>query len=158
DAGLHIACLTGSTNLVDPDLDRRHRGIVRLHALVRHCHDFGTSLLVTETGNPMAKGTSFLPPSRAREVWAEFILIVAEALRVAAESGVTLLLKPGPGQVLATVADALRLRQELPEAALGFVMDPAVFLLESRPETVNADLQQLGETLGQWTPIVHAKD
>jgi sugar phosphate isomerase/epimerase len=158
DAGLHIACLTGSTNLVEPDLDRRHRGLVRLHALLRHCRDFGTAFLVTETGNPLAKGASFLPPNRAREVWAELLLIVAEAVRIAADSGVTLLLKPGPGQVLATATDALRLRQELPQAALGFVLDPAVFLLESRPETVSNELARLVEALGPWTPIVHAKD
>jgi sugar phosphate isomerase/epimerase len=158
-AGVAIAALSGSSQLMDPDLDRRHKGIVRLHALIRHCRDFGTTYLVSETGslNPESPWTSH-PPNRSREAWAELRTIVAETLAVAADQGVTILLKPGPTHVLATLDDALRLRAELPSPHLGFVLDPAAFLWDSSPTKLDARLEGLVEHLGPWAPLVHAKD
>jgi sugar phosphate isomerase/epimerase len=151
--------VTGSNHLLDPDLDRRHRGIVRLHALIRHCRAFGTDMVVTETGSlsPHSPWAPF-PPNRSREAWAELVLIVAEALRVAADHGVTLLLKPEPSHVFASVEDALRLRAELDHPRLNFVMDPANFLCDSPPSELTPRLGQLFERLGPWAPVVHLKD
>jgi sugar phosphate isomerase/epimerase len=155
-AGVAIACLSGYIHLMDADLEHRHRGIVRLHALIRHCRDFGTTRIVTETGS-LCPGIVH-PPNRSQETWIELRLIVAEALRVAADHGVTVLLKPGSTHVLAAVEDAVRLREELPFANLGFVMDPACFLLESPPCAWRDELERLFERLGPWAPLLHAKD
>src|SRR5437879_887313 len=116
-AGITVACLAGYIHLMDADLDRRHRGIVRLHTLIRHCRDFGTERILTETGS-LCPSSPWMPhpPNRSHEAWLELRLIVAEALQVAADHGVTLLLKPGNTHVLAAVEDALRLRAELPVA------------------------------------------
>src|SRR5262249_40731040 len=146
-------------NLLDPDLDRRHRGIVRLHALVRHCRDFGTDRLVTGSGSltpdsALAPG----PDNRSREAWTELRLIVAEVVRLAAEHGVTVLLKAEGGQVLASAADLLRLREELPSGRLGFVLDPAGYLAGSTAAELDGDTERLVEQLGPWAPVVHAKD
>src|SRR5581483_9753571 len=89
--GIRIACLTGSSDLLDPDLDRRHRGVLRLHALLRHGREFGTDHVVAETGGAGGEAAR-----------AELRLIVAEALRVAADAGVRLLLKPAATQALAS--------------------------------------------------------
>jgi sugar phosphate isomerase/epimerase len=150
DAGVRIACLSASTNLLDPDLSRRHRGILRLHALIRHCRDFGTDRLVTESGS--------LTPESTQEAWTELRLIVAEALRLAADQGVTLLLKAEHSQVLATAANLLRLREEVDLPGLGFVLDPAGYLLDSRPDELGQNLERVVEQLGPWAPVVHAKD
>jgi sugar phosphate isomerase/epimerase len=158
-AGIPILCLSGHTHLMDPDLDRRHRGIVRLHALIRGCRDFGTDRIVTETGslNPASPLLPY-PPNRGREAWTELRLIVAEALQVAEAAGVVLLLKPGAMHVLADVEDAVRLREELPHPNLGFVMDPAVLLIEHDPAAWPADLERIFDQLGSLSPVLHAKD
>jgi sugar phosphate isomerase/epimerase len=158
-AGVEIACLSGSTNLLDPDLERRHRGILRLHELVRRCPDFGTDRIVTGSGS--LTPDSALAPSpdnQSREAWAELRLIVAATVRLAAEHGVTVLLKAAGGQVLAAAADLLRLRADLPSGQLGFVLDPAGYLTGSTPGEVDRDLERLVEQLGPWAPVVHAKD
>ena len=157
--GIAVACLWGAANLLDPDLDRRHRGIVRLHALLRHCRDFGTEYLVTETGslNPLSPWEPF-PENRSREAWLELRLILSEALRVAADAGVTLLLKAEGGHVLATLEDVLRLRDELPHPNLGFVLDPVNYLLASSPGELGPALERLVDQLGPRAPVVHAKD
>jgi sugar phosphate isomerase/epimerase len=158
-ANIAVACLSANAHLMDPDLDRRHRGIVRLHALIGQCRAFGTAYLVTETGslNPESPWVHH-PPNRTREAWAELRTIVAEAQTEGGRHGVTLLLKPGPTHVLATVDDAVRLREELPGANLGFILDPAGFLWDSPADQLQANLDRLIERLGQWTPILHAKD
>jgi sugar phosphate isomerase/epimerase len=158
-AGLSIACLSGYTNLMDPNRHRRQRGLERLHALIRHCRDFGTDLLVTETGSLSPKSPwAPYPPNRTREAWVELVEILSVALRVAADHGVTVLLKPENTHLLAYVEDAVRLREELDHPSLGFVMDPANFLLESSPAELDRQLEELIERLAPWTPVVHAKD
>jgi sugar phosphate isomerase/epimerase len=157
--GIAVACLWAAVNLLDPDLDRRHRGIVRLHALLRHGRDFGTEYLITETGslNPVGASGPF-PEDRSREAWRELRLILSEALRVADGAGVTLLLKAEGSHVLATLDDALRLRDELPHPRLGFVLDPVNYLLDSPPGELGPALERLVDRLGPWAPVVHAKD
>jgi sugar phosphate isomerase/epimerase len=88
----------------------------------------------------------------------ELRLIVAEVLRRAADQGVNLLLKPECTHVLASIEDAVRLREDLAVANLGFVMDPANFLIGSPPDALADDLRRLCDWLGPWTPLVHAKD
>jgi len=154
-AGIPVAALFVPGNLLDANLHRRHCAVVRLHALLRHCRDFGTDRCVTESGClcPGAPSAG-CPP----ELWAELGLILAEALRVAADHGVTLLLKPEPTHALASVADALRLREELPHANLGFVLDPVNFLLHDGPAHLSGALERLVGALGPHAPLVHAKD
>jgi sugar phosphate isomerase/epimerase len=132
---------------------------VRWHALIRHCRDFGTDLVVAETGSLSPKSPwAPHPPNRSEEAWAELRLILAEALRLAADYGVTALLKPENTHVLATPEDAARLRAELNSPNLGFVMDPANFLLESDPAALSSGIERVCDQLGPWTPLVHAKD
>jgi sugar phosphate isomerase/epimerase len=154
EAGITVACLWGSTNLLDPNLERRHRGILRLHALLRHCREFGTDRLVTETGSPWASP----PPHQDGTAWAELRLILTEALRASADAGVQLLLKPVPTHLLSSVDDVLRLREELPHPNLGFVLDPVNFLVDCPAAEVRPALERLVGQLGPWTPILHAKD
>jgi sugar phosphate isomerase/epimerase len=158
-AGIKVACLTGATHLLDPDLDRRHRGIVRLHALIRHCRAFGADRIVTETGSlsPHSPWAPY-PPNRSDGAWSELRLILAEALRLAADHGVTLLLKPETSHVLASVEEAVRLREELDHPCLGFIMDPANFLAECPPGELDVYLERLFAAVGPWAPLVHLKD
>jgi sugar phosphate isomerase/epimerase len=157
--GVAVACLSGSAPLMDPDLKRRHRGLVRLHALIRHCRDFGTDKVVLETGSlsPHSPWAPF-PPNRSGEAWSELCCMLAQALRVAAGHGVTLLLKPEPSHVLATAEDSLRLLAELDDPNLGVVLDVANFLFDSLLEGLAGRLVQLFERLSPWTGVVHLKD
>jgi sugar phosphate isomerase/epimerase len=159
DAGVAVACLSGPVNLMEPDLARRQRGLLWLHALLRHARDFGTPYVVTESGSlsPFSPWEP-CPANRSAAAWAEFRLIVSLAVEVAAEHGATLLLEADPAHVLATAADAARLADTLTDPHLGFVMDPAVMLMTSRPEELAGDMGRLFERLGAMAPVACAKD
>lgn len=158
-AGLEVACLTGATPLMDSDLKRRQRGLARLHALIRRCRDFGTNRIVTDTGSlsPKSPWPPF-PGNRSAEAWAELRRIVAELLQTAADHDVMLLLKPDSAHVLASIADAVRLREELAQPQLGYVLDPANFLIDCPVHQLNYQLEDLVSRLGPFSPVVHAKD
>jgi sugar phosphate isomerase/epimerase len=150
DAGVRVVGVSAGVHLAEPDLDRRHRGILRWHQLICHCREFGTFFVVAETGGVEAAG--------AEAGWAELCIILEEALRLAAEYGVTLLLKPGGSHLLATAADAVRLRGEVAHPNLGFVMDAATFALGCPPDEIDTHLAWVCARLGPCSPVVHAKD
>jgi sugar phosphate isomerase/epimerase len=157
--GLLIAALSGGGPLLDADLDRRHRGVVRWHALIRNCRAFGTDKIVVETGSLSAASPSLPEPSnQSAAAWTELGLILAEGLRLAADHGVRVLLKPEPAQVIASCADAARLHAELAHPNLAFIMDPANLLLADAIAPTAEHLGLLWDRLGPWAPIVHAKD
>jgi sugar phosphate isomerase/epimerase len=159
DSGIHVAAVNGSTNLLDPDLGRRHRGLARLHALICHCHDFGTRFLVTETGSlsPLSPCLPS-PENRTPQAREELLAILGEACDLAQAHDVTLLLKADPHHVLAALEDALWLQQRLPSPALGFVLDPAAFLTICSPNSWLENLAALCRRLAPVAPLVHAKD
>jgi sugar phosphate isomerase/epimerase len=159
DAGLAVACVAGHVNLMDPDSGRRQRGIQRLHALLRHARDFGTPYVVSEAGS-LSPDSPWEPyaPNRSPAAWTELRLIVALAVEVAADHGATLLLRADPAHVLASAEDVLRLADAVNDPHLGFVMDPAAFLRDHRPEELAAGLVGLFERIGRLAPLACAKD
>jgi sugar phosphate isomerase/epimerase len=151
ERGLAIAAVSSHCTLLNPDLDRRHRGIVRLHRLIQACRDFGTRCAVTEIGEPETGRPT-------TESWSELCYILEPCLQLAEEAGVMLLLKPGPGQLGARGSDLLRLRQHLPYPTLGWVLDPADLLQSPPPDNDNSELEWVVNQLGPFAPLVHAKD
>ena len=97
-------------------------------------------------------------PGRSADPGAELRSMLAEGLRVASDHDVLILLKPGPGQLLGSVDDALRLRVELDHPNLGFVLDPAGFLAPLGPEEWPNAIDRMVAQVGPWCPVVHAKD
>ncbi len=51
DAGIRVAALSAGSSWIDPDLSRRHPGIVRCQALIRHARDFGSDRIVLEAAS-----------------------------------------------------------------------------------------------------------
>ncbi len=157
DAGVAIVAVSGGTDLLDDDLARRHQRILRLHALIRNCRHFGVNRLVAQLGGGSTPLPEVTVSNRTPEAWSETRLVLGEALRLAAEHGTTLLIKPSLGDRIQSIEDAVRLRSELEDDALAFVMDPAVYLaasVEGRP----LGHRELCTRLASWAPLVHAKD
>jgi sugar phosphate isomerase/epimerase len=157
-AGIRIVVLSASTHLLDSDLDRRHRALLRFHAMIRHCREFGTEYLVAETGDLGVENARPRSDSRRSDAWQELRSILKGTLALATDHGITLLLKPGNSHLLATVDDAIRLQDELRHPSLGFVMDPAEFLMEQEPAHWSAELNRLFEHLDARCPVLHVKD
>ena len=159
DAGVSVACLPATGNLMDSHLSRRQRTVQRLHALLRHARDFGTPYVVTETGTLSPDGRAGpYPPDRTAPAWTELRLLVRLAVEVAADHGATLLLRAEPGHVLASTEDVMRLAARVDDPQLGFVIDPATALMGHPREEWAAALGRLAESVGPRAPVAYAKD
>jgi sugar phosphate isomerase/epimerase len=158
ELGIEIVGLSGGENLLDPEVDRRHPAIVRLHALIRHSRDFSTKRVILSLGTWESSDPS---DSIARETpsrWLEVHCIITEALRVAGDHGVELLLKPDRCQESSWQASIGRILDEVAFSNVRFVMDPANYLANSVPEHLARDARALCQKLGPLAPLVHAKD
>jgi sugar phosphate isomerase/epimerase len=158
ESGLQIAALSGGENVLAPEVDRRHPAIVRLHALIRHSHDFSTCRVVLNLGNWESSDHFDSMPLETPARWPEVRCIIAEALRVADDHGVQLLLKPDRCQRSSWHASIRRILGEVTSPNVRFVMDPADYLANSLLEDVACDVQRLCKELGPMAPLVHAKD
>jgi len=153
--GIVIAALSGGENLLDLDFDRRHPAIMRLHALIRHARYFQTKHIVLDLGRSVDTGPA---DTHAPQIWRELHYILVEALREARDHGATLLLKPD-GRDLDTCREQIgRLTEEIAWPNLGFVMDPANYLLSRPMANLTDQLSRLCEELGPLAPLLHAKD
>jgi sugar phosphate isomerase/epimerase len=155
EAGVRIASVAAATMLLDPDLKRRHAGIVRSYAIIRYCRDFGSPYAVVQVGAwpGIDNSRSFDTDSAS---WQELVAILAGVVDWASEWGVQVLLKPGAGDLFCRPGQAQALRDRLP--GLHFVMDPAVLLSEESVSNQHDAMRALMETVGPWSPIFHAKD
>lgn len=159
DAGLAIAALAGYTNLVNADLDARERNNRRFFEMIDRCPEFGTALIATETGslNPDNEWADS-PENHTEEAWGILMPILREAVRHAEDAGVTLLIEGYVHNVVATVRDCERLRNEIPSPALGFVLDPNNLFEAPDMADVPAHLERIFRAIGRWAPLIHAKD
>jgi L-ribulose-5-phosphate 3-epimerase len=157
--GLEVAALAGYVNLVNPDPARREEGLQRLHRLIALCPEFGTSYLATETGslNPESEWDDH-PANHTKEAWQILLPILREAVRRCEDSGVTLLIEGYVNNVIATVSDCRRLREEIPSPSLGFMLDPNNLFEEADMADVPAHLERIFEAIGPHAPVAHAKD
>jgi sugar phosphate isomerase/epimerase len=157
ESDLEIVALSGGENLLAPDVDRRHPAIVRLHALIRHSRDFCTGRVVLNLGHwesPDSSDSISPEPVQSSEIGC----IIAEALRVAEDHGVELLLKSDRCRISSWRASIRCILSEVPSSNVRFVMDPANYLANSLSEHLAYDVRRLCEELGPLAPLVHAKD
>ena len=158
EAGIVVVGLAGGQNLLDPEVNRRHPTIVRLHALIRHSRDFGTKRVILSVDHCDASEPPCPIVSPMLSRWMEMHCIITEAVRVAEDHDVELLLKLESHRNSRWQTSVGRMLTEVAPANLRFVMDPANYLASSAADTLAGDALSLCEALGPRAPLVHAKD
>lgn len=157
-ADLVIAGVSAHTNFVDPDKKRRKRIVARFDALIECCQDFGTKYLITETGtlnndHPWED----TPENHKPETLKAFIDALRPSAKLAAKTGVTILLVGYLYHIVSSTREALAVREELGDS-IGFVMDPASYFTKSMSNAAKKHLRELFVALGPYAPIAYAKD
>ena len=154
-----MAAVAGYINLVCADPAIRAAGEERLHRLIDLCPEFGAPYLATETGslNPDSEWSDH-PANHTEEAWQILLPILREAVRRCEDRGVTLLIEGYVNNVIATVHDCRRLKEEIPSSHLGFMLDPNNLFEEADMADVPAHLERIFQTIGPHAPVAHAKD
>jgi sugar phosphate isomerase/epimerase len=158
-AGIEVAAVAAYTNLFDPRLERRQANRTRLEHLIRITPEFGTSIIVTETGsyNPDDSWSDHAQ-NHTPEAWADLLTITDHLVRHCEQAGVVLAYEPYVNTVLSSAVKAQQLAEEIRSPALAFVFDGAGLVT---PETLSNNTTITEEALALLRgriALAHADD
>jgi sugar phosphate isomerase/epimerase len=157
--GVTIAAVSGTFNMVDPDIEKRKAGLRRLRVLAGACHELGTSVITLCTGSrdPNSMWARH-QDNDSKEAWADLLVSMAEALEIAKEANVTLAIEPEVSNVVDSAAKARRLLDEMKSTRLRVVMDGANLFHAGELPQMHRVLEEGFELLGRDIILAHAKD
>jgi len=123
--GIRIAGLMGYTNLVDPNPERRKRGLTKIEFLLANWKRLGCSNVSTETGTFNPKSEWVESPENATEDGYHKCRAVIEGLvRQAEKTEAIVSIEPYWRNIIDSIERAERLFHDIPSPSLKLVMDP----------------------------------
>ncbi len=157
--GLTLAAVSGTFNIIHPDLDERARNFRSLRALAAACTALGAPRITFSTGTRNADymwGSH--PDNGSPEAWADMIESMSEAVDIAAEHEVPLVFEPEVSNVVDTALKARRLLDHFGSPFLKVVIDGAnLFGAGDLPRMAEV-LDEAFDLLGPDIEMAHAKD
>ncbi|HLK56212.1 MAG TPA: sugar phosphate isomerase/epimerase family protein, partial [Chthonomonadaceae bacterium] len=157
--GITMSAINGTFNMIDPDLNARRDGLLRLRELARNCERLGTSIitLCTGTRDPISMWRRH-PDNDAPGAWADLLHTMEEALTLTEETGVILAFEPEVSNVVDSARKARLLLDTLQSPRLKVVMDGANIFHTGELPSMRTILEEAVDLLGQDIVIAHAKD
>ncbi len=154
-----MAALSGTWNMIHPDLNLREAGLRRLEILAANCARLGTKVitLCTGTRNTQSMWRAH-PDNQSADAWDDLAATMTQALRIAEAHNVFLGVETEVSNVIDSATRARRLLDEMGSPNLKIVMDGANFFHHGELPRMHEILDQAFELLGDDIAIAHAKD
>lgn len=156
---VHIAAVSGTFNMIDPNLARRQDNLRKLGVLASACRAIGASkiTLCTGTFDPDDMWRRH-PHNGTPEAWRQLLASMDMALNATNNSGATLLIEPEPGNVISSAKTARQLLDELSSKRVRILFDAANLLAGRAARDQQAVLAQAFELLGPDIELAHGKE
>ena len=108
---LHLAAVSGTFNMIHPDIQVRRDGLRRLKELIRACARMGAPVitLCTGTRDPENMWRPH-PDNDSPAAWSDLLAGLSEVLPLAEATQITLGVEPEPGNVISSARKARRSR------------------------------------------------
>lgn len=156
---LQMAAVSGTVNLIHPDLTVREQSIDNLKSMIRSAPAINAPVVTLCTGSRNADDQwADHPDNQTPEAWADLLVAMEQLLPVAEEAGVKLGVEPELANVINSAESAKRLIDELQSDAITIVFDPAnlfeIASLDEQQHIVAEALERLAGHIG----MAHAKD
>lgn len=159
ERGVAIAAVSGTFNMIDPDLARRREQIGRFPTLLRWCRALDCEVVTACTGTRNPAGMwRHHPDNASPEAWGELVATLRLLLPAAEAEGVTIAFEPEVVNVVDTAEKAQRLIEQLSSARLRLVMDPANYFHPDMLPRMDAVLDEVFARVGGYIALAHAKD
>ena len=157
--GVAIAAISGTYNMIHPDMAQRQIGLVRLGKVIDAAAVAGIAMVTLCTGTRDAADQWRCHPDNATpEAWRDLLAEMAKAAAMAEARGVLLGIEPELANVVSTAALARRLIDTLQSPALRVVLDPAnLFETASLPDQRDLLARSI-DLLADRIAMAHAKD
>ena len=154
-----MAAISGTYNMIHPDLQKRQDGLRGLRELASACDRLGTSVitLCTGTRDPESMWRRH-PENDSPEAWEDLVTSMSEALQITEEYRVTLAFEPEVANVVDSASKARRLIDQMQSPYLKVVMDGANIFHAGELPRMREILDEAFNLLGEHIAIAHAKD
>jgi len=159
NAGVSIAALSATYNMIHPDPEMRRRGQEGLAVLVAAARPMGARLLTLCTGtrDPDDQWRPH-PDNDTPDAWRDLLESMEVAVGIAEAHAIDLGIEPERANVVDSAAKARRLIDEMQSPRLKIVLDPAN-LVETEPAAEKRRIvEQAIELLADRIMLAHAKD
>ena len=157
--GVAMTAISGTVNIIHPDLHTRAQGLERLRVLARASKALGTDLITLSTGtrNPGDLWTGH-PENGSPVAWREMLASMEQITRAGEDCGVRFAFEPEQANIVNSARRARELLDALRSRYVGVLIDPANLL---NPENMHISRDVLTETfalVGGEVMLAHAKD
>jgi sugar phosphate isomerase/epimerase len=156
---INMAAVSGTFNMIHPDVNKRRDGLQRFRILTAACHQIGTSVisLCTGTRDPDSMWRRH-PDNDLPGAWDDLIDSMEEVLRMAEENDVILAFEPEVSNVIDSAVKGRRLLDQMKSRHLKVVMDPANIFHKGELPRMREIIDEAFHLLGKDIAIAHAKD
>ncbi|MEF2976770.1 sugar phosphate isomerase/epimerase family protein [Subtercola sp. YIM 133946] len=159
DHDLPICAISGYTNIVHPDLDERKRRVDYLKEIIRNARKFGTPYVISESGTFNTESDWVHDDKNKTEEGYETARdVIAELAQEAYDHGSVFLLETYVNNVIGSVAETLRVFNDVRSPGLELLMDPTNYFESYNIDDMDAVLNQVFDALGDKLRVAHAKD
>ena len=156
---LPICCVSGYTNIIHPDLDRRKANVERLKEIIRNARNLGSGYVISETGTYNTESEWMSDPrNKSEEGFEACRKIIAELAQEAYDHGAMFLLETYVNNVVGSVEETVRMFAQVDHPGLGLLMDPTNYFESHNIDTMDKVINQVFDTLADKIEIAHAKD
>ena len=157
--GIAMAAVSGTYNMIHPDVRERERGLRRLRELACVCSRMDTRVITLCTGTRDAWSMWRAHPENGSPgAWREMLEAMEGAVRIAEDHGVTMAFEPEVSNVVDTPRKARRLIDEMRSPRLKVTMDPANIFRLGELSQMAEKLDEAFGLLGDDIAHAHAKD
>ncbi|MGI8952600.1 MAG: sugar phosphate isomerase/epimerase family protein [Chitinophagaceae bacterium] len=156
---LPISCISGYTNLVHPNPEKRKSNLAHLKQLIRFANELGSPYVISESGTFDAESDwVHHPKNKTEEGYEDCRNVIADLVNFARENGVTFLVETYVNNVIGSIEETLRLFADITDPHLGLLMDPTNYFEEHNIDKMDKTLNQIFNSLYHKIKISHAKD
>jgi len=156
---LVIAAISGTFNMIHPDIGQRAEGLRRLQLLVASCEALGAPIitLCTGTRDPHDMWRAH-PENSSAEAWNDLLRSMEAALEIAEQNRITLGIEPELSNVIDGAEKARRLLEHFHSQYLKVVIDPANLFRTGELPRMRQVLDEAFALLADDIVLAHAKD
>lgn len=158
-SGVEIVAVSGTYNMIHPDIAVREAGHRRLEVLAAHARAMGTQLITLCTGTRDAEDQwRAHPDNDGPEAWRDLVSAMEIALAIAERHDVDYGIEPELANVVNSAAKARRLIDEMGSQRLKIVMDPANLFETETPSKQRDIVSAAIDLVADRIVMGHAKD
>lgn len=154
-----IGAVSGTFNMIHPDVAERENGLRRLGVLARACGRMGASIITLCTGT---RNTEWMwrahPDNGTPEAWRDLLTSMEKAAEIAEQNDVVMAFEPEVANVVDSAKKARQLMDEIGSPHLKVVMDGANIYHAGDLARMHDMLDEAIDLLGADIVHAHAKD